>query len=136
MERFTEPLAQSSSKNAANSEAARRGKRELQREYRLPAKYVVHTVGPVWRGGRSGEDELLHNCYEKPLKLAEQNGVKTIAFPSTTTGAYRFPIERSARIAVNTVRESLEKMNAFEKVIFVCFSQADYEVYKKAMDSK
>ena len=62
--------------------------------------------------------------------------MKTIAFPSTSTGAYRFPIERSARIAVNTVRESLEKMNAFEKVIFVCFSQADYEVYKKAMDSK
>lgn len=112
------------------------GEARITEGYGLAARHVIHTVGPIWRGGRSGEDELLHNCYENSLKLAEQYGVKTIAFPSISTGAYRFPIERAARIAVTTVRETLEKIKSIEKVIFVCYSQADYQVYKKTMSSK
>ncbi|MGA2971199.1 MAG: O-acetyl-ADP-ribose deacetylase [Candidatus Bathyarchaeia archaeon] len=112
------------------------GEARITKGYRLPAKFVIHTVGPVWRGGRSGEDGLLASCYERSLKLTEENGIKTIAFPSISTGAYGFPIERAARIAVKTVWNSLEKMEGIEKVIFVCFSQADYEVYKKALGLK
>jgi O-acetyl-ADP-ribose deacetylase (regulator of RNase III) len=112
------------------------GEARITKGYRLPAKYVVHTVGPFWRGGRSGEDALLRGCYEMSLKLAEENGVKTIAFPSISTGAYGFPIDRAARIAVETVLEGLERSKCIEKVIFVCFSQGDYEVYKKALGLK
>ncbi len=112
------------------------GEARITKGYRLPAKFVIHTVGPVWRGGRSGEDGLLASCYEGSLKLAEENGIKTIAFPSISTGAYGFPIERAARIGVKTVWDNLEKMKGVEKVIFVCFSQADYEVYKKALGLK
>lgn len=112
------------------------GEARITKGYRLPAKFVIHTVGPVWHGGRSGEDGLLDRCYERSLKLAEENGIKTIAFPSISTGAYGFPIECAARIAVKTVWDSLEKMKGIEKVIIVCFSQADYEVYKKALGLK
>jgi O-acetyl-ADP-ribose deacetylase (regulator of RNase III) len=112
------------------------GEARITKGYKLPAKFVIHTVGAVWRGGRSGEDGLLASCYEGSLKLAEENGIKTIAFPSISTGAYGFPIERAARIGVKTVWDNLEKMKGVEKVIFVCFSQADYEVYKKALGLK
>ena len=109
------------------------GEARITKAYRLPAKDVIHTVGPVWRGGNTGEDELLGNCYRNSLKLAEQNGVKTIAFPSISTGAYGFPIERAAPIAVRTVREAIDNTKSIERIIFVCFSQPDYEVYEKSM---
>jgi len=109
------------------------GEARITKAYRLPAKDVIHTVGPVWRGGNTGEDELLGNCYRNSLKLAEQNGVKTIAFPSISTGAYGFPIERAAPIAVRTVRDAIDNTKSIEKIIFVCFSQPDYEVYEKFM---
>jgi O-acetyl-ADP-ribose deacetylase (regulator of RNase III) len=112
------------------------GEARITEGYGLAARHVIHTVGPIWREGRSGEDELLHNCYENSLKLAEQYGVKTIAFASISTGAYRFPIEHAAWIALTTVRKTLERMKSIEKVIFVCYSQADYEVYKKIMGAK
>jgi O-acetyl-ADP-ribose deacetylase (regulator of RNase III) len=107
------------------------GEARITKAYNLPCKYVIHTVGPIWTGGKHGEDQLLRNCYRNSLQLAAENGVKTIAFPSISTGAYRFPIERAARIAVNTTSECLTTMKEIEVVIFVSFSQNDYEVYTR-----
>ncbi len=107
----------------------RTGEAKITRGYRLPARYVIHTVGPIWQGGARHEDELLESCYRNSLKLAEQNGVRTIAFPSISTGAYRFPVERASRIAVDTVRHYLSKSGTIERVVFVCFSQSDFDVY-------
>ena len=112
------------------------GEARITKAYRLPAKHVIHTVGPVWRGGKTYEDELLRNCYRNSMKLADENGIKTIAFPSISTGAYGFPIERAAPIALRVVRENLERMKNLEKVTFVCFSQSDYDVYEKSMKLK
>lgn len=109
------------------------GEARITKGYMLPARYVIHTAGPFWQGGRSGEDELLRNCYRNSLELANQNGIKTIAFPAISTGAYGFPIHMAARIAVETLREGLEKMNDIQKVVLVCFSQSDHEVFKKAL---
>ena len=100
----------------------------------LPARFVIHTVGPIWRGGGNREDQQLRECYLNSMKLAEQNGVRTIAFPSISTGAYGFPIERAARIAVSTVRECLDRMPRVQTVLFVCFSQCDFDVYKEALE--
>lgn len=110
------------------------GEARITKGYRLPAKYLIHTVGPVWQGGDRHEDELLKNCYVNSLKLAEQNGIKTIAFPSISTGAYRFPIEKASGIAISTVRDLLKKSKTLEKVLFVCFSQADYQVYQRGLE--
>jgi O-acetyl-ADP-ribose deacetylase (regulator of RNase III) len=109
------------------------GQAKITRGYKLPAKFVIHTVGPVWRGGGGGEDELLRACYKNSLQLAEKNGVRTIAFPSISTGAYGFPIERAAQIAVSAVNQHLQKTESMEKVVFVCFSPSDYEVYRKTL---
>jgi len=106
------------------------GEARITKGYELPAKYVIHTVGPVWRGGRKGEDELLGNCYRNTLRLAAENQVKSIAFPSISTGAYGFPIKRAAGIAVATVTDCLYSLRAIEKVMFVCFSKSDYNVYE------
>ena len=99
----------------------------------LPAKFVIHTVGPIWRGGGKREDQQLRECYLNSMKLAEQNRVRTIAFPSISTGAYGFPIERAARIAVSTVRECLDRMPV-QTLLFVCFSQSDFDVYQEALE--
>jgi len=107
------------------------GEARMTKAYCLPAKHVIHTVGPVWRGGKTNEEELLRNCYGNSMKLADENGIKTIAFPSISTGAYGFPIERAAPIAIQAVRENLEKMNRIQKVFFVCFQQSDYDVYER-----
>jgi O-acetyl-ADP-ribose deacetylase (regulator of RNase III) len=109
------------------------GEARITKAYHLPAKHVIHTAGPVWHGGNAREDELLRNCYRNSLSLAEDNGIKTIAFPSISTGAYGFPIERAAPVAVQTVREVIENTEGIEKIIFVCFAQSDYEVYEKAL---
>ena len=105
------------------------GEARITRGYRLLAKHVIHTVGPVWRGGRGSEDELLRNCYLSSLRLAEQNRLRSIAFPSISTGAYHFPLERASRIAVEVVREYLRKSRAIDRVIFVCYSQSDLKTY-------
>jgi O-acetyl-ADP-ribose deacetylase (regulator of RNase III) len=109
------------------------GEARITKGYRLLARHVIHTVGPVWRGGGNHEDELLQNCYRKSVELAEQNRIKSMAFPSISTGAYGFPVKRAAPIALRTVRQSLEKAMSLERVVFVCFSMADYDVYRKAM---
>jgi O-acetyl-ADP-ribose deacetylase (regulator of RNase III) len=95
----------------------------------LKAKYVIHTVGPVWLGGFHVEAELLKQAYRNSLKLAVTKGIRSIAFPSISTGAYGYPIEEASRIAVKTVKEFLEKDERLEKVIFVLFSERDLEIY-------
>ena len=95
----------------------------------LKAKYIIHTVGPVWRGGTHNEADLLASCYKSSLKLAEDNGIKTIAFPSISTGIYGYPIEQAADIAVKSVADQLKNGSKIEKVTFVLFSDADYKTY-------
>ena len=98
----------------------------------LKTKYVIHTVGPMWLGGFHVEAELLKQAYRNSLKLAVTKGIKSIAFPSISTGAYGYPVEEASRIAVKTVKEFLEKDERIEKVIFVLFSQRDLEIYIEA----
>jgi O-acetyl-ADP-ribose deacetylase (regulator of RNase III) len=109
------------------------GQAKITKGYRLPAKFVIHTVGPVWRDGRHGEDELLASCYRNSLALAAQHGVRTIAFPSISTGAYRFPMDRAARIAVAEIRKFLERGSGVEKVVLVCFGRAAFDVHRRAL---
>jgi O-acetyl-ADP-ribose deacetylase (regulator of RNase III) len=98
------------------------GGAKITRGYRLPARHVIHTVGPVWHGGKNGEDALLASCYETALKLAGPNGIKTIAFPAISCGVYRFPVERAARIAVQTLRRVLPACPTIRQVLLVAFS--------------
>lgn len=98
----------------------------------LKARYVIHTVGPVWRGGTHGEPELLAEAYRNSLRLAVSKGLKTIAFPSISTGAYGYPIERACRIALSTVKEFVEKEGKLEEVRLVLFTKQDFETYRKA----
>jgi len=98
----------------------------------LKAKYVIHTVGPIWRGGTSGEPEPLAEAYRSSLKLAVSKGLKTIAFPSISTGAYGYPIEEASRIALATVKEFLEREDNLDKVIFVLFTKHDLKIYEAA----
>jgi O-acetyl-ADP-ribose deacetylase (regulator of RNase III) len=99
----------------------------------LPARYVIHTVGPVWNGGKSGEAGLLASAYRNSLQLAVTNGVKTIAFPNISTGIYHFPKEQAAEIAVEVVKGFLQQNRTIEKVFFVCFDEENYELYAKLM---
>lgn len=105
------------------------GQAEITHGFNLPAKYVIHTVGPVWHGGKRGEGSLLADCYKNSLKLAKEHGIKTLAFPAISTGAYRFPIDRACKIARQTVEGFLSKNPEIEKVFFVCFSRDVYEGY-------
>lgn len=95
----------------------------------LPARFVIHTVGPVWNGGKSNEETLLANAYRNSLQVAIDNGVETLAFPNISTGIYRFPKQRAAEIAVQTVRAFLEQNTAIQNVQFVCFDEENYEIY-------
>ncbi|MEJ5261286.1 MAG: O-acetyl-ADP-ribose deacetylase [Ignavibacterium sp.] len=110
------------------------GEAKLSPGFKLPAKFIIHTVGPVWQGGTNNEDELLANCYRKSLKLAEDNQIKTIAFPAISTGVYSFPLERATKIAVTEVKKFLEKNDSIEKVIFVCIDDRTYETYEKVLN--
>ena len=109
------------------------GEVKISPGFKLPAKYIIHTVGPVWNGGKNNEDKLLANCYKNSLKLAIENKIKTIVFPAISTGVYRFPLERATKIAVNEVKKFLERNESIEKVIFVCFNDGAYQVYKKVL---
>ena len=102
------------------------GEARLTKGYKLPAKFVIHTAGPVWHDGAQNEDELLANCYRNSLKIAQENQIETIAFPAISTGIYRFPIERAAQIAVKTVKENLAG-SGIKKVVFVCFNELNYQ---------
>jgi len=107
------------------------GEARVSKGYRLPAKWVIHTVGPVWRGGNSNEDALLASCYKNSLKAAAELGVKTIAFPSISTGAYGFPIDRATEIAMKETKKFLETNDAPEKVVFVCFGEKVRKTYEE-----
>jgi len=110
------------------------GDARITKAYRLAAKHVIHTVGPVWSGGRSGEAALLRGCYVTSLQLATERELRSIAFPSISTGAYGYPIARAAEIAVATVRNELGKPTSLELARFVCFSAADLAVYRRLLD--
>jgi len=110
------------------------GEAKITKGYHLPAKYVIHTVGPVWHGGNKKESDLLANCYENSLKLALDNHIKTIAFPNISTGVYGFPKDKAAKIAVKTVSDFLKQNNSIEKVYFVCFDNKNYTLYKNILE--
>ena len=109
------------------------GEAKITKGYNLPAKYVIHTVGPVWKGGNNNEDELLKNAYSNSLKLAKENNIKTIAFPAISTGVYAFPLERAADIALHEILNFLKNDNSIEKVIFAQFSEKAYELYERKL---
>ncbi|GAB6283500.1 MAG: O-acetyl-ADP-ribose deacetylase [Ignavibacterium sp.] len=109
------------------------GEAKITKGYNLPAKFVIHTVGPVWYGGNNSEDRLLVNCYKNSLKLAVENNIKTIAFPAISTGVYHFPLERATRIAIKEVKDFLDKTDAIEKIYFVCFDEQTYNTYKNIL---
>jgi len=100
----------------------------------LPAKYVIHTVGPIWKGGKNREPELLKNAYVNSLKLAMKKEVKTIAFPSISTGAYRYPLEEAAKIALKAVMDFLKEKDHFDEIKFVLFTEKTYITYKEALN--
>jgi O-acetyl-ADP-ribose deacetylase (regulator of RNase III) len=106
------------------------GQAKLTKGYNLPSKYVIHTVGPVWHGGNKNEGALLADCYINSLKIAKEHGIKTVAFPAISTGAYRFPIDMAAKIAKESVKSFLSQNPEIEKVIFVCFDKKTYDSYQ------
>jgi len=106
------------------------GEVRVTKGYKLPAKWVIHTVGPVWKGGGHNEDQLLRSCYRESLKAAQKLGIGSIAFPSISTGAYGFPFERACRIAISEALEFLKSQPELE-VVFVCFGKDAYETYKR-----
>lgn len=107
------------------------GEAKITGGYDLPAKHVIHTVGPVWHGGKNREDELLADCYRNSLELAVENGVRTIAFPAISTGVYGFPLERATRIAFTEIREFLDSGGTLEKVVCCCFGMKDLETCER-----
>ena len=109
------------------------GEARITGGYDLPAKYVIHTVGPVWHGGAHNEDELLASCYRNSLRLAAENGIKSIAFPAISTGVYRFPLDRATSIAVREARDFLHDHPTIEKVTFVCFGSSARDAYERAL---
>jgi len=109
------------------------GNAKITKGYRLPAQYIIHTVGPVWQGGTSGEPELLASCYRQSIALAAANGAQTLAFPSISTGIYGYPIELAAHVAIFTVRAAVQEFAALREVLFCCFSPHDLHVYEQVL---
>jgi O-acetyl-ADP-ribose deacetylase len=109
------------------------GQAKLTKAYRLPARFVIHTVGPVWRGGHNGEPELLASCYRACFELARANGVSTLAFPAISCGVYGYPIPDAARIAVRETRTVIKSGDALERAVFVCFTDEVFAAYETAL---
>jgi len=109
------------------------GEARITKAYRLPSKHVIHTVGPVWRGGRANEDELLARCYRVSFALAAEHGLGSLAFPAISTGVYGFPRERAARIAVADTRQALAATASIERVIFACFDRETLLLYQREL---
>ena len=109
------------------------GDAKLTKGYRLPAKYVIHTVGPVWQGGNNGEQELLASCYRRSLDVAMQNNIDEIAFPSISTGVFGYPKDLAASIAVTTVRSLLQVPSNLRRIVFCCFSPSDLQMYERIL---
>ena len=109
------------------------GEAKITRGYRLPARFVIHTVGPIWHDGTHGEPETLANCYPNSLQVAVENGIKTIAFPAISCGVYGYPLQKAAQIAVKTTREFLAAEDKIDKVIFVLWSDDIYDAYRQIL---
>ena len=109
------------------------GNAKITKGYRLKAKHVIHTVGPVWNGVTLGEDDLLASCYVRGIELCQENGLASVAFPAISTGIYRFPADRAARIAVATAVSALEAAPAVQTVIFCCFSRDSATLHEQAL---
>ena len=110
------------------------GQSKITKGYYLPAKFVIHTVGPIWYGGNKNERELLRSCYITALNLAKENGIKTIAFPANSCGVYHFPLEEACKIAIDTVREFISKNDCFKKIVFIDINDAIIDIYKKYLN--
>ena len=111
------------------------GDAKISRGYRLPARHVIHAVGPVWHGGGQNEDELLASCYRRALELCQANGLTSVAYPAISTGIYHFPADRAAGIAVRTVVDALAAASAVTRVIFCCYSQGSARLHEKALEA-
>lgn len=109
------------------------GEAKITKGYNLPAKWVIHTVGPVYYSSQKDKPALLSSCYRNSMRLAHENGIKSIAFPSISTGVYSYPVKEAVKIAVAQVKKSLEEYPDIEKVIFVCFDEEVYEAYRKEL---
>ncbi len=112
------------------------GDARITKGYDLPARYVIHSVGPVWQGGRAGEEELLANCYRNCFRLAAEHGLQTLAFPAISTGVYGFPKKKAAAIAVRQTRRALAANSLLERVVFVCFNRETREAYEEALGQR
>ena len=111
------------------------GEAKISPGFKLPSKFIIHTVGPVWNGGKNNEDNLLANCYKNSLKISVENGVKSIAFPAISTGVYRFTLELAAKIAVSEVEKFLTQYKKLEKIIFVCFDEENFNIYMRLLNN-
>jgi O-acetyl-ADP-ribose deacetylase (regulator of RNase III) len=111
------------------------GKAKISPGFNLPAKYIIHTVGPIWQGGYNKEEELLHSAYYESMQIASKNKIKTIAFPNISTGVYNFPKEKAAKIALSAIDDFLSKHSEIEKVYFVTFDNENYKIYHKLLSS-
>ena len=111
------------------------GEAKITKGYKLPAKYVIHTPGPVWHGGSRGEPELLRSCYRSCLELASENGCKTVDFPSISTGVYHFPLDKASQIAIKAISEYLFEHTEIERVRMVCFDERTKDYYENALES-
>ncbi|OGG57234.1 MAG: O-acetyl-ADP-ribose deacetylase [Candidatus Handelsmanbacteria bacterium RIFCSPLOWO2_12_FULL_64_10] len=109
------------------------GEARISKGYNLPAKWVIHTVGPVWRGGQNREDELLASCYRSCFRVVEERGLQTVAFPAISTGVYGFPLDRATRIALRETKAFLSRNTSVERVAFVCFGQRAYRCYVETL---
>jgi O-acetyl-ADP-ribose deacetylase (regulator of RNase III) len=112
------------------------GEAKITKGYKLPAKFIIHTVGPVWQGGAFGEPDLLASCYRKSLEIAVQRGLRSIAFPAISTGIFGYPTESAAQVAISTVGAFTDSPTCLEEVFFCCFSERDFALYAKLLDSE
>lgn len=114
----------------------RTGQAKITKGYQLPARFVIHTVGPVWHGGQHGEAELLAGCYRHSLEIATQNQFKSVAFPSISTGVYGYPFHLAARVAISTVKDYIQLDNSLREIIFCCFSLKDKLIYDQLLQDQ
>jgi O-acetyl-ADP-ribose deacetylase (regulator of RNase III) len=110
------------------------GDAKITRGYNLPAKFIIHTVGPVWAGGMSGESQLLASCYRRSLDIAVEQKLTSVAFPSISTGVYRYPIQNAAKVAISTVTRFIQRPCSLHRVIFCCYSEEDHKIYVELME--